>query len=419
MIHTLVDLVVGFFKRTFPLTLLGTVCLSLSLYLSLVYAHDHKDQILSTLIILAIFQGILSLLIYVEMYRVRRLLKTYAALPPLEAEVDQDVLTGFRMPNWQWIPFFQLKIQWISPPIREYDLVLDQGALAELVCFSRRGQLDCIERTLILEDVFGLTSVSWNWMQKSTFSILPKSVRLDPQSVRQVQEGEDESDSTGTPQGDYLELRRYQPGDPLKLVMWRVYARSRQLMVRAPERALSLKDDLVAYFITDPSDESSASTARAYLEQKLLGEDFTFFADGTLGGATNSATAQLALLHSIQGNAGQALPQLLALDPKRLRGGLVFASAALDPQILSQILNQFPSPPRLLLSYPHDTAPLDPPSHFEKLFLHPQVQNSSSISLHQITQTYSHFQHLGFKTTLIVQPEGRVVSDLEIERLMQ
>ena len=38
-------------------------------------------------------------------------------------------------------------------------------------------------------------------------------------------------------------------------------------------------------------------------------------------------------------------------------------------------------------------------------------------SLTQVAQNYTHFQQLGFKTTLIVQPEGRVVPDLEVERL--
>ena len=417
MFNSLIDRSAPFFQRYFPLTALGVFILAVSIYLSQIYAYEHKDRILFIFLILPIFFGILTLLLYIEVYRIRRFLKAYTQLDPLEAEVDQDVLTGFRIPSLQWIPFFQLKVDWTSPPISQYDLVLDQGTLAEMVRFSRRGQLDRVERTLVLEDVFGLTSLSWTWIQESAFSIVPKSVRLDPQSVRQIQEGEDESDSTGSPEGDYLELRRYQPGDPLKLVMWRVYARSRQLMVRSPERALSLKDDLIAYFIADPSDESSASTARAYLEQNLLGDDFTFFADGATGGATDRPDAQLHLLHSIKGTPGQALPQLLSIDPKRLRGCLIFASASLDSQVLHSILNQFPSPPRLLLSYPHETYNSESRSRLQSLFLVSRTSNTSSIQPQMIAQNYTHFQELGFNTTLVVQPEGRVVSDLEIEAL--
>ena len=403
---------------TSPLTWLGLFTFLSTLYISLGYAYEQKDRLLLVLIIIPLIIGLLALLLCVESFRIRRSLEDADALKALEAEVDQDLLTGFRFPSIQKIPFFQLKINWISPPIHHYELILDQGDLAEVVRFSRRGSLTQVKREFILEDLLGLTSFSWIWTQKSQFSILPKSVRLDPQSVRQIQEGEDEFDQSGTPEGDYLELRRYQPGDPLKLVMWRVYARSRQLMVRAPERALSLKDDLVAYFISDPTDESSASTTRAYLEQNLLGNDFTFFADGAIGSAKDRVSAQIHLLQSIHGYPGQALSEILALDPKKLRGCLVFASACLDPEVLHSILSQFPSPPHVLLSYPYEESSLQTPSKLQEYFFKPQVDPSSTgLHPHVIAQNYGTLQQLGFSPTLIVQPEGRVVSDLEIEKL--
>ena len=153
MFNSLIDRTTPFFQRYFPLTALGVFILGVSIYLSQIYAYEHKDRILFIFLVLPIFFGILTLLLYIEVYRIRRFLKAYTQLDPLEAEVDQDVLTGFRIPSLQWIPFFQLKVDWTSPPISQYDLVLDQGTLAEMVRFSRRGQLDRVERTLVLEDV--------------------------------------------------------------------------------------------------------------------------------------------------------------------------------------------------------------------------------------------------------------------------
>ena len=36
------------------------------------------------------------------------------------------------------------------------------------------------------------------------------------------------------------------------MIVWRLFARNRQLMVRTLERAFSMKRDLVAYFVADP-----------------------------------------------------------------------------------------------------------------------------------------------------------------------
>ena len=39
--------------------------------------------------------------------------------------------------------------------------------------------------------------------------------------------------------GDRIELRRYVPGDSARFIHWKVFGRTRKLMVRVPERALS------------------------------------------------------------------------------------------------------------------------------------------------------------------------------------
>ena len=93
MFNSLIDRGTPFFQRYFPLTALGVFILAMSIYLSQIYAYEHKDRILFIFLILPIFFGILTLLLYIEVYRIRRFLKAYTQLDPLEAEVDQDVLT--------------------------------------------------------------------------------------------------------------------------------------------------------------------------------------------------------------------------------------------------------------------------------------------------------------------------------------
>ena len=76
----------------------------------------------------------------------------------------------------------------------------------------------------------------------------------------------------------------------------------------------------MAYLLADPTDEPSASTARAYLERGLLRDDITLLADGCLGGAADLKGALEHLLSSAAGEPLEALPQLLALPPARQRG---------------------------------------------------------------------------------------------------
>jgi len=234
-----------------------------------------------------------------------------------------------------------------------------------------------------------------------------------------VQDGEDIYDVSGRPDGDPIELRRYQDGDSLKMIVWRLFARNRQLMVRTPERAFSMKRDLVAYFVADPSDEASASTARVYLERGLLGEAFTFFADGSPEGATDTPQALNSLIRSADGVPGSALPHLCALELQRQRGCVVFASAATPVEVLSKIGQALPSPPTYILSYPHAPKSAER-GRWARLFLRDEAHTGErpyALDFTQLQATYMQLMSEGSAATLVAQPEGRVISELELAQI--
>ena len=85
---------------------------------------------------------------------------------------------------------------------------------------------------------------------------------------------------SGAPEGDRMEIRRYVPGDPVRHILWKVYARTRQLNVRVPEKAIDRSQRIVAYLLTGDGDGAAAGAARMALQNELLGADWLFATDG-------------------------------------------------------------------------------------------------------------------------------------------
>src|SRR5262249_51070283 len=106
-----------------------------------------------------------------------------------------------------------------------------------------------------------------------------------------------------------LELRRYSAGDPARFIHWKVFARARKLMVRTPERALSVARRAAAFLIAGERDDASAAVARLALERRPLGSDWGFRADAQIAGVTGIPEALDALIRSggLHANAGAGL----------------------------------------------------------------------------------------------------------------
>ena len=91
-------------------------------------------------------------------------------------------------------------------------------------------------------------------------------------------------------------MRHYVPGDPLRLALWKLYARTGQLMVRMPERAISPSWRIVAYLVSTKLDEPAAAAARVAIEGGLFGEGWRFSADGAKNAPATSTPEALTLI---------------------------------------------------------------------------------------------------------------------------
>jgi uncharacterized protein (DUF58 family) len=132
----------------------------------------------------------------------------------------------------------------------------------------------------------------------------------------------------GLEDGDRVELRRYVPGDSARFIHWKVFGRTRKLMVRVPERALRRARRTVAYLVAGAHDEAAAAAARAAIEEEALGIDWQFAADGSPEATSDRSEA----LHKVMTSSGFAGPRgsgmkrfLAEVDPRGPAALVVFA----------------------------------------------------------------------------------------------
>ena len=202
-----------------------------------------------------------------------------AASVELECGVSRKI--GFSLPSLWWLPFVEVDWSWKAPSV-SLVLVRKKGRLMEKITPLRRGVVERIVRRVEIGDSFGLATITFTHTQEGAMRFLPSTGALrNMQVVQGMAGGEVLGHPDGSPVGDRIDMRRYGPGDPIRYVLWKVYARSRELMVRTPEVALSPTHQTVAYLVIGDQDQAAAGAARVAVDHGALGGDWQLGADGT------------------------------------------------------------------------------------------------------------------------------------------
>jgi hypothetical protein len=409
-------------KQRFPLTLVGFLCILLSLGLFW-FSKEEKDIILyygTASLIVLIIGAMLQMLITAWL-----LARSFKSLPeqvePLSIEVGQQHLGMMAFDIFPKNPFSQIKIKWESPSLQTFDLILHEGKLVEYLSFAKRGRITEVTRLIEVSDIFGFASISWSWTTPCLIKILPASSQSECDLLQREHLGEGLYDHAGSPEGDLMEIRRYQDGDPLKMIIWKAFAKSGKLLVRMPERSFEIKQDLAAYFIASPKDEPSATTLRAFLAQKLLGDDFILFADGNHQSATDEEQALSLLIDSSNATTGSAFDQLLSLPQSKQRGCLFFLSA--EKEVIDFAIaaaQSLPSPPIFVVSMGDRDFEVQPESFWYRFKLKQQtIQPNEGVSPSELLGAYQTLLSYGKIIHIFAQPEGRLWSSFELESLME
>jgi len=231
---------------------------------------------------------------------------------PLVLETGRLLPTGWQTSSLPWLPWIQVRWEWepvvpkgASPrffPVVAVDPERRFGVLKERVVVRDRAWVTGFRRRVIVQDAFGLSRVAIRKSDPLEVEVVPHSGALGRLPTLIAMAGGDELPfPMGLDDGDRMDLRRYAPGDPARFIHWKVFARSRELMVRVPERALSKARRTLAYLVAGSHDDATAAAARVSVETGALGNDWVFGADGCAEDATDAATARTLVVRSVEG----------------------------------------------------------------------------------------------------------------------
>jgi hypothetical protein len=250
-------------------------------------------------------------------------------------ETGRESPTGFSLPRLRALWLVDVEVEWIEPAGARAALRARGGRLEERIRVERRFETGRVLRRISVVDALGLARCAWTHSSAQQVVALPstRTLRLgSPPAASSA--GESDVLERGRPEGDRLETRPHQPGEPSRHILWRSWARSRQLFARAPERSASLSRRVAAYLICGPGDEPAAGAARGALEAGALGSEWLLGADGCTGAAARLDDALVLIARS--GDARGAT-RIAAFAERAWRDGetglLVFAPAQAGPWV--------------------------------------------------------------------------------------
>ncbi|MDW8363752.1 MAG: DUF58 domain-containing protein [Myxococcales bacterium] len=201
---------------------------------------------------------------------------------PLEMETGRSTPSGFAMRFRRGMPLVRLDARPIEPAGIEAQMREQGDRLEEWLTAACRGEHGSVLRRLVCEDAFGLCRIAVHRRDPLALFVEPHVGALGRlHALPGFVGGEERPHPMGLDDGDRTELRRYVAGDSVRFVHWKLYARTRQWMVRIPERALSVARRAAGYLVAGESDEASAGAARAAVQSGALGHEWVFGADGS------------------------------------------------------------------------------------------------------------------------------------------
>lgn len=323
----------GFVRRWFPIRTGGASAVVLSAIAVFHYGRGRGDLLLYVIGGTGLALGVITtLLVGISAWVVRARMREESTEPlSLECDVPADAGSLIRIPR---IPLVEVSWVWRQP---EAHLRLEwaHGMVAETVTPRRRGRHRELVREVSVSDIFGLGRVSFETRTQRDLRFVPSKGALENvQTITGLAGGDQLAHPEGGPTGDRMDMRRYGEGDPIKFILWKVFARSRAVVVRSPERAFSPAQQVVAYLVTAPDDQAAAGAVRVAIEQGAMGDDWLLGVDGSSDTASDREAGLELIVRSAATppeHQGAGLSTFVNNTASRLRRLMVFVPPTPGP----------------------------------------------------------------------------------------
>ncbi len=345
-------------RERFPLTSQGIAVLLIAILALQRFAYGRMDLVVFALAVCALaivcFSTVIVLLGgLILRHQIRHQLEMEALLsrrtPRIKVEAGYPNETGFRLSTMPWLPLIGVSWEVVYPDAisSRNRLSEDESHWEEEILPNKRCHTKEITRRFTVRDVLGFSRFSWRFSQEGELLALPQAGNIKSLPLLRSLTAEDGiPDPGGNPEGDRMEIRPYVPGDSVRNIMWKVYARNRLLNVRLAERSVFHSSRTLAYMLSSDHDEAAAAVARVAVESGALGEDWLMGADGS----SQSTQAIDEALELIAGSRALAQPLAYGLDNfLSLHAGqnsvhcIIFAGAHMSPNLerLRQTISRF------------------------------------------------------------------------------
>ncbi len=333
----------------FPLTVQGLITLIVTALCLSVFGYGSMDLVVFALAICALAILIFCLFcavisgVFIQRKIQKALDETKGSIEAIKVEAGFPNETGFSIPTLNLLPLVKLSWEFVYPDFMQTRTRVDaNNQLLEEIIPEKRCLTDSVSRKFTVSDVLGFCRYSWLQTQDVRCMALPRINTVKALPLLKSLTAEDGiPNPSGDPEGDRMEIRPYAPGDSVRNIMWKVYARNRQLNVRLAEKSVFHSKRTVAYLLSSENDEAAAAIARMALETGALGEDWAFAADGTEEPCEelNSALEAVARSRAIDREFSFGLDKFLAKAVGQTGAHcIVFAAAELAPW-LAQLKN--------------------------------------------------------------------------------
>ena len=295
--------------------------------------------------------------------------------------------------------------------------------LVEEIIPHRRCKTTRIVRLFTVSDVLGFCRYSWRQSQNAQLLVLPQCNTIRALPLLRSLTAEDGIPSpTGNPEGDRMEIRPYVPGDSVRNIMWKTYARNRQLNVRLAEKSVYHSNRTMAYLLSGTNDEAAAAVARVAVESGALGEDWSFSADGCetacedIGTALDAIAASRALDEPFSYGLDNFLKQTAAQTGTHC---IVFAAAESDTwvQNLKHTVNTFHGQFSLVLATDGVENDISVKYWQKLIFMQPGVKEGIGKSGKSELELLLRDLHQSVESTLVVDRKTGVSFDHTLRKV--